>query len=174
MGGNENDFSKFELCRYIMIFASLGTMNMSFTRMAAAVDKLAITIQDEVIVQTGYTKYDYQYAKAFDFCTKEEMQDYINKADILILQGGWGAISEAMEKKKKIVVIPRYNQIEHIHDQFQLVKKLADLKCIIGVFDVKELSQKVEEAYLFDFKQLKKGNAEKLIRQTLIKWFPNS
>lgn len=30
------------------------------------------------------------------------MQQYIKSADILILQGGWGAISEAMEQKNEL------------------------------------------------------------------------
>ena len=85
-----------------MIFASLGTMDMAFVRMAKAIDEWAATTQEEVIVQTGYTHFNYRHAKAFDFCTKDEMQQYIKSADILILQGGWGAISEAMEQKKRI------------------------------------------------------------------------
>ena len=99
-----------------MIFASLGTMDMAFVRMAEAIDEWAATTQEEVIVQTGYTHFNYRHAKAFDFCTKDEMQQYIKSADILILQGGWGAISEAMEQKKRIVVIPRHDKTEHIHD----------------------------------------------------------
>ena len=84
-----------------MIFASLGTMDMAFIRMAKAIDEWAATTQEEVIVQTGYTHFNYRHAKAFDFCTKDEMQQYIKSADILILQGGWGEISEAMEQKKR-------------------------------------------------------------------------
>lgn len=153
-----------------MIFASLGTMNMAFTRMAKAVDEYASTISDRVIVQSGYTQYPYQYATTFDFCTRDEMQKYIQDAEILILQGGWGAISEAMENHKRIVVIPRYNGVEHIHDQFQLVRKLDALGCVLGVFDEKDLPELMEKAKTFEFKQLKKGNAENLIRTKLEKW----
>lgn len=156
-----------------MIFVSLGTMDMPFYRMAKAVDEWAATTNEEVIVQTGYTDFNYKNVnKVFKFCTKDEMQNYINKADILILQGGWGAISEAMEKKKKIVVIPRHDKTEHIHDQFQLIRKLDSLGCIIGVFDEKDLPSKIQQAYNFEFKQLKKGNAQPLIEETLKKWFP--
>lgn len=155
-----------------MIFASLGTMDMPFMRMAKAVDDYAAKIDEEVIVQTGFTNYLYKYAKAFDFCTKDEMQQYIAQADVLILQGGWGAISEAMEQHKRIVAMPRYNKTEHIHDQFQLIRKLDDMGCLIGVFDEKDLPSAVEKAKTFDFKQLKKGNAENIVRQKLQEWFP--
>ena len=154
-----------------MIFASLGTMDMPFLRMAKAVDEFAATCSEEVIVQTGYTDYFYKSAKAFKFCTKEEMQEYISQANVLILQGGWGAISEAMEQHKRIVVLPRYDKTEHIHDQFQLIRKLDSLGCVIGVFDEGKLSTAVQKAMNFEFKQLDKGDAESIIRQKIIEWF---
>lgn len=154
-----------------MIFASLGTMDMPFVRMARAVDLLAASTDEEVIVQTGWTDYEYKHAKAFKFCTKDEMQQYIDRASLLIMQGGWGAISEAMEKHKRMVIIPRYDKTEHIHDQFQLIRKLDEQGCVIGVFDEKDLPKKIEEARTFDFKQLQKGNAEILIREKLTEWF---
>lgn len=158
-----------------MIFVSLGTMDMPFYRMAKAVDEWAATTDEKIVVQTGYTDYEYKNIKnIFRFCTKDEMQKYIDDADILILQGGWGAISEAMEKKKRIVVIPRYDKTEHIHDQFQLIRKLDSLGCVIGVFDEKDLAEKIEEAKTFDFKQIKKGNAQSLIESKLNEWFKNS
>ena len=99
------------------------------------------------------------------------MQQYIAQADLLILQGGWGAISEAMEQHKRIVVMPRYDKTEHIHDQFQLIRKLDSLGCVIGVFDEKDLPSAVEKAKTFEFQQLKKGNAETLISAKLKEWF---
>ena len=155
-----------------MIFVSLGTMDMPFYRMAKAVDKWAATTDEKIVVQTGYTDYVYKNIEnIFRFCTKDEMQRYIDEADILILQGGWGAISEAMEKKKRIVVIPRYDKTEHIHDQFQLFRKLDSLGCVIGVFDEKDLAEKIEKAKTFDFKQIKKGNAQTIIESKLKEWF---
>lgn len=171
MGGYAQCVSQCNMLWSVMIFASLGTMDMPFIRMAKAVDEFASHCDEEVIVQTGYTDYNYQHAHAFKFCTKEEMLDYIAKADVLILQGGWGAISEAMDLHKRIVVIPRHDGTEHIHDQFQLVEKLDSLGCVIAVRDEKYLTEAVEKAKAFDFKQINKGNSEGLIRATLQKWF---
>lgn len=154
-----------------MIFASLGTMDMPFVRMARAVDALAASIGERVVVQTGHTDYAYKYANSFEFCTKDEMQRYIDDANIVILQGGWGAISEAMEKGKRIVAMPRKNVAEHIHDQFQLIRKLDELGCVIGVFDENDLASAVEKARSFRFQQMEKGNAEVLIRAALERWF---
>ena len=154
-----------------MIFASLGTMDMPFERMAQAVDALAASRQERVVVQTGYTPFHYRHADAFDFCTKDEMQRYLDEADVVVLQGGWGAISEAMEKRKKIVVMPRRDKTEHIHDQFQLVRKLDALGCVIGVFDADDLLSAVDRAQTFPFQQMERGNAEGLIRLALKDWF---
>lgn len=154
-----------------MIFVSLGTMDMPFFRMAKAVDEWAKSVNDRVIVQTGYTDYNYKNVEYFSFCTKPEMEKYIEEAEIVVLQGGWGAISEAMEKKKRIVVMPRYNRTEHIHDQFQLVRKLDKIGCVIGVFNEYDLNDKIIEARTHDFKYIKKGNAESLIKLKLKEWF---
>lgn len=145
---------------------------MPFVRMAEAVDKLASVIDEEVIVQTGHTDYDYQYARAFRFCTREQMQRYLHGARIVVLQGGWGAISEAMELGKPIVVMPRHNLTEHIHDQFQLARKLHELGCVIAVEDEKELINSVREAEHHIFARLPKGNAEAMIAAKLHEWFP--
>lgn len=171
MGGYAESIPSSNLLRCVMIFASLGTMDMPFERMARAVDELAATCGEEVVVQTGYTDYDYRHAQTFRFCTKDEMQRYLTEASILILQGGWGAISEAMELHKRIVVIPRYDKTEHIHDQFQLVEKLDALGCVIAVLDEKNLAEAVEKAKTFDFQQMKKGNAENTIRKMIERWF---
>lgn len=154
-----------------MIFASLGTMDMPFYRMAKAVDDFAAKTEEEVVVQTGFTDFEYNNAHSFKFCTKDEMRQYIEEASVLILQGGWGAISEAMELHKRIVVIPRHDKIEHIHDQFQLVDKLASLGGVLEVKDGDSLVDAIERARNFDFKQLNKGNAEKIIEKALSDWF---
>lgn len=145
---------------------------MPFVRMAKAVDEYASTVEEEIVVQTGHTPYKYNnVSKVFGFCTKDEMQQYISSADILVLQGGWGAISEAMEKEKRIVVIPRHDKTEHIHDQFQLIRKLDSIGCVIGVFDEKDLPSAIEKAKTFSFQRIVKGNAEQMIRKQLEEWF---
>ena len=50
-----------------MIFASLGTMNIAFNRMAKAVDEWAAITKEEVIVQTGYTDFPTNMRKLLNF-----------------------------------------------------------------------------------------------------------
>lgn len=172
-----------------MIFVSLGTMDMPFERMAQAVDRFAATTDEEVIVQTGWTDYGYEHvAKTFKMCTKDEMSQYQDEASLLIMQGGWGSISEAIEKRKRIVIIPRYDGTEHIHDQFQLIRKLDEIGTVIGVFPTVEnptdfknqydetfnkLCVAVEKARTFEFRQIKKGKAESMIRMKMEELYCN-
>lgn len=176
-----------------MILFSLGTHSQDFSRMAKAADDFAATTRERVVVQTGYTHYEFKNVKEhFDFCSKDRMQQLMDEADILVLQGGWGGICEAVDKGKRVVVIPRINGPEHIHDQGQVVRKMEALGCVIGVYpdgDVptdgtarltqeimastsKNLLSAIEKARTFDFKPLKRGSA-KIVADTLMQWFYN-
>ena len=155
-------------------------MDMPFERMAYAIDEFAATVDEEVVVQTGWTDYPYKHVrKVFKMCTKEEMEHYQATASLLIMQGGWGAIGESMEKGKRMVVIPRYDKTEHIHDQFQLVRKLDEIKVVVGIFPSEFNPQKYKEQYdetarllqlavakakTFDFERIERGKAEHLLR----------
>lgn len=153
-----------------MILVSLGTHFQDFSRLAKAADELAATLDEEVVVQSGATKYDFKYAKHFDYCSKERMSKLIKDADVLVLQGGWGAICEAVDDGKRVVAVPRIEGIEHIHDQEQIVRKMDSMGCIIGVFDIKDLPNAVEKARTFDFKPLVRGNAHVIVEK-INEWF---
>lgn len=153
-----------------MILVTVGTHNQSFDRLIIAADELAKTINEEIIIQTGYSSYQCKYAKFFNFCPKEKMTELINKADIIIMQGGWGAMCEAIDKRKRIIAVPRIEGVEHIHDQEQVVRKLESLNCIIGVYDIKNLSTAVEKARNFNFMPLVRGNAS-IICKKINEWF---
>lgn len=179
------------------IVCLLGTHTQEFKRMAKALDEYAYSsTDDEFIVQTGYTNYIFEnITHYFNFCSKEKMQQLINDADLLILQGGWGGICEAVDKKKKVIVIPRINGPEHIHDQSQVVRKMEQLGCVIGVYVTLEgeslpenifknnkcldtyshktailLKDAINKAKYYEFKPLKRGNSN-IISEALKNWF---
>lgn len=154
-----------------MILFSLGTHDQDFSRMAKAADDYAAVTDERIIVQTGYTHYKFKHVKEFfDFCPKEQMTALMDEADILVLQGGWGGMCEAVDKGKRVVVIPRINGVEHVHDQGQVVRKMEQLGCVLGVYDTKDLPNVIEKARTYIFKPLKRGNAS-IIKETLEHWF---
>lgn len=153
-----------------MILVTVGTHSQPFDRLVMAADKYAAIANEEVIIQQGCSVYECINAKSFNFCPKEEMSKLIAEADIIVMQGGWGAMCEAVDKKKRIVAVPRIEGVEHIHDQEQVVRKLEELGCVIGVYDIKNLPQAIELAKTYNFKPLVRGNCEILI-STINKWF---
>lgn len=154
-----------------MILFSLGTHGQDFSRMAMAADDYAASTDERIVVQTGYTHYKFKHVKEhFDFCSKERMHQLMDEADILVLQGGWGGICEAVDMGKRVVVLPRRNGVEHVHDQSQVARKMDELGCVICCMDEKNLPQMIEKARTFDFKPLKRGSA-KVVADTLYGWF---
>lgn len=148
-----------------MIFVAFGNSPKQFERLANAVDILANSIDEEIIVQTGYTKYDYKYAHATQFLTQELFIKNLTSCDVAILQGGWGGIAEASLLECRIVAVPRIKGVEHYHDQIQLIKALERQDVLLGCYDVEELPSIVEKARKYNFQPIKKGDAGEIINE---------
>ena len=83
-----------------MILVMLGTQNNSFNRLLEQIDNLIQEekIQEEVIVQAGYTKYKSKNMEIFDLISKDEIQRYQQEASYVITHGG--VKFEEREKRK--------------------------------------------------------------------------
>lgn len=165
MGNTEAVLSKCEIRRDIMIFVSFGNApaEMTFTRMAKAVDELGERVSEPILVQSGNTEYMFQHVQTVKFLEHSEMLCQMREASIVILQGGWGAISEAISMGKRIISIPRKVGQECNHPQEEIVRLLEEKGCLIGCYDTSELPQILERARSYDFKPLQRGEACKTI-----------
>jgi UDP-N-acetylglucosamine transferase subunit ALG13 len=92
-------------------------------------------------------------------------------AELLIMQGGWGTIEEALDLGKKIVAVPRIHGPEHVHNQEQLVRKLESLGCLTGCYDAEKLAGCIEIARKTKYSGLTKGSAFDEISKKLDIWF---
>ena len=135
-----------------MILVLLGTQNNSFHRLLEEIDKLIENgkINEEVIVQAGYTKYESENMKIIDFVSNDEIEKLEQKASCIITHGGVGSIIGSIEKGKKVIAVPRLKQYgEHVNDhQLDIVESFDKLGYIIGIKDVSELElalQRVEK-----------------------------
>lgn len=153
-----------------MIFASFGNSPQDFSRLGKVLDDYAALSPEEVLVQYGTTHYKFQNVRAVAFMNHDELLKAVENASIVVLQGGWGAISEALVRNKRIVVVPRHCPDEVHHEQVDLVRKLEELGCIIGVYDEKDLPKKIERARSFVFQKLQRGSAKAVIQQKLREW----
>lgn len=150
-----------------MIYVVFGNAPFEFTRLAIAVDDIAMKLDEEVIVQHGYTKYQFKYAKHEAFVDAVTMSNRIEKAALIITHGGWGTISECLTKHKLIVAVPRIKGIEHNHSQLELVQELEEMGCLLAVYNEKLLLQAVITIKQREFKGIPRGNAAEYINDFL-------
>ena len=147
-----------------MVLVTLGTQKESFTRLLDYVENS--TIDDEIIVQAGHTKYKSNKMKIFDFISYDEMQKLIDKADIVITHGGTGSILMPLKSGKKVIAIPRLKKyMEHVDDhQTQIVDVFSESGYIIGFNENDDFNLIYEKAKKFKPKKYI-SNTENFIKR---------
>ncbi|MBR3250062.1 MAG: hypothetical protein IKF83_05180 [Clostridia bacterium] len=144
-----------------MILVLLGTQNNSFHRLLEEIDNNIKNgnIQDEVIVQAGFTKYNSKNMQIFDMLPKNEFDELIKKADLVITHGGVGSIMSAIKMGKKVIAVPRLKKYEeHVNDhQLEIISTFKKQGLIIGINDVKQLPKALKEAKSIQPKHISKG-----------------
>ena len=128
-----------------MILVTLGTQKQSFTRLLNLIEKA--NIKDEIIVQAGHTKYESKKMKILDFIDYQEMENLIEKADLIITHGGTGSIVTTLKKGKKVIACPRLKKYrEHVDDhQQQIVDIFSEVGYILKVDENSNLDDLIKE-----------------------------
>ena len=150
-----------------MILVMLGTQNNDFHRLLDEIEKNIENgnIKEEVIVQAGYTKYKSNKMKIFDMTSKENLEELIKKADLIITHAGVGSIEMSLEQNKKVIAVPRLKKYgEHVNDhQKDIEKKLNEKGCLIGIDDVSKLSSALKKVKKFIPKKYEKPKTDEII-----------
>lgn len=122
-----------------MIFVALGTQDKSFERLLKIIDENIQNkvINEEVIVQAGYTKYKSNNMKIFDYVSMDDFNKYINECSLFITHGGVGNILSALKVNKKIIAVPRLAKYkEHTNDhQLQIVNNFYEKGYILRLLE---------------------------------------
>lgn len=141
-----------------MIFVTVGTHNIGFDRLIKKMDEIAPTLDDEVIMQIGYTNYEPKNTKWFKFLEMEKIQHYYDYADIIIAHSGAGTLLDSLLFEKPIIAVPRLKKFrEHIDDQqLELAEALENASRIISVYNIEELEEKIMEAKSIKFNSIRK------------------
>lgn len=149
-----------------MILVMLGTQNNSFYRLLEEINKLIKKeiIQEEVIVQAGYTKYETPNMEIFSLIPKDELKQYQQEARLIITHGGAGSIITSLQYGKKVIAVPRKHEYgEHVNNHQEEIVELFNSKgYIIGTNGVEELEQAIEKAKNFKPVQYKSDNHKML------------
>ena len=132
-----------------MILVLLGTQNNSFHRLLEEIEKNVEigNINEEVIIQAGYTKFEpkttKQVIKVFNTIPKKDLDDLIEKSNLVISHGGVGSMVTANQKGKKVIAVPRCKKFsEHVNDhQFDTIEIFAKRGYVMPVKDVVELGE---------------------------------
>lgn len=136
-----------------MILVLLGTQDKPFERILKAVSSEIKkgNIKEKVIAQVGCTKFNDNRIESFDFISKDEIYNLINKARIVITHGGVGIITECITKGKKVIVVPRLKKYkEHTNDhQIQITKEFAQKGYILPLYNTKNLFKVLNEVKKF-------------------------
>ena len=127
-----------------MIFVTVGTHEQQFNRLVACVDNLKKdgVIQEEVIIQTGFSTYEPQFCKYSKLFPYQKMIEFVRDAHIVITHGGPSSFIMPLQEGKIPIVVPRQKQFEeHVNDhQLEFVKKISESGNIIPVYDISKLS----------------------------------
>ncbi len=132
-----------------MIFVTVGTHEQPFDRLIKEMDRLKGkgAIEDEVIMQTGYSAYEAKYCKWSKLIPYEEMERNIANADIVITHGGPASFITPLQMGKIPIVVPRQKQFgEHVNDhQLEFCRQVERrLGNIILVEDVSKINEYIE------------------------------
>ncbi|MBL4932627.1 PssE/Cps14G family polysaccharide biosynthesis glycosyltransferase [Clostridium paridis] len=132
-----------------MIFISLGSQKFQFNRLLEEVDLLVEKgiIEDEVFAQIGYSDYKPKNYRYKEFLDRDEFNNSINKANIVITHGGTGAIISAVKKEKKVIAVARLKKYEeHVDDhQVEIVSQFNEMGLIEGIVDIKDLERAIKD-----------------------------
>lgn len=150
-----------------MIFVTLGTQKFQMNRLVEATDKLASEINDEVIVQYGYSTFLPTHCMGKAFLKSDKFEECIKNCSLLITHSGVGSIITGLNAGKPVIVVPRLKRFnEHVDDhQTEIAEAMEKQGYVLRCDDVSRLKEYVEKAGEFDFKPYKQqgGNIEEII-----------
>lgn len=133
-----------------MIFVTVGTHEQPFNRLVECVDNLKRdgVIEEEVIIQTGYSTYEPKnctWQKLFPY---QEMVRLVDEAHIVITHGGPSSFIMPLQVGKTPIVVPRkYEYNEHVNDhQVAFSKAVAErMGTIYVVEDIDKLGETIKD-----------------------------
>ncbi len=131
-----------------MIFVTVGTLHFEFRRLIEKMDEIASKIDEEVVMQIGYTEYEPVNTEWFKFSDIDNIKEYYEKADLIVAHAGAGTLLDSLSFKKSVVAVPRRKKYgEHIDDQqLELTEVLEKSGKVLAVYDIETLDSTIVRA----------------------------
>lgn len=131
-----------------MIFVTVGTHEQQFNRLVEFIDQLKCngTIQEDVIIQTGFSTYEPKHCLWSKLYPYQEMIKYVEDARIVVTHGGPSSFIMPLQIGKIPVVVPRKKEYyEHVNDhQVEFANAVAEHQGnIIVVEEISDLEESI-------------------------------
>lgn len=131
-----------------MIFVTVGTHEQPFNRLLQKIDELKEKgiINEEVIMQTGFSTYEPKYCTWSSLLPYSQMVQNVKEARIVITHGGPASFIMPLQIGKTPIVVPRQKQFdEHVNNhQVDFSKAVAEhMGTIITVVDINDLENTI-------------------------------
>ena len=105
-------------------------------------------INEDVVIQKGYTNYAPQYCESYKLVNYNDMQKYLKTARIIITHGGPASFIAPLAVGKIPIVVPRQKKFnEHVNNhQKDFVEQIvARDNTIIPCYDIDDLERLIKE-----------------------------
>jgi beta-1,4-N-acetylglucosaminyltransferase len=136
-----------------MIFITVG--NGKFDLLIREIDRLKgeKKIKEVVVIQLGHGKYKPKHCQWFTF--KQSLEEYYQKANIIISHGGPGIVFEVLRKKKPLIAIPNRDRTDPRHQVEYLRAMAQETKAMIYCDKIELLESCLKEAKTHKFETYK-------------------
>ncbi|WP_321422017.1 PssE/Cps14G family polysaccharide biosynthesis glycosyltransferase [uncultured Methanobacterium sp.] len=131
-----------------MIFVTVGTHNQGFERLIKKMDEIAGKIDEEVVIQIGFTEFKPVNAQWFKFKDIDDIKECYKNATVIVAHAGAGTLLDSLYFKKSVVAVPRRKKYgEHIDDQqLELTEALEKSGKVLAVYDIETLDSTIKKA----------------------------
>ena len=150
-----------------MVFVIIGTQKQPFDRLIKMLDESEELLNEEIIIQKGYTNIENKRYITYDFLDEVKFEEYIKKADLIITHSGVGSIINSLKYDKKIIAIPRLSKYkEHMDDhQIEIANKFENLGYIATLKENESLDDCIKNIKNKEFEKYKEDTSyiDKLI-----------
>lgn len=135
-----------------MIYVTVGTHEQQFNRLVRCVDELKGSgiIEEDVIIQNGFSDYDIKNCKHKELFGQQEVADNYANARMIIMHGGPSTMIQSIQDGKVPIVVPRLKEfgehinnhqlefcraVQNMYNNIILIEDINDLKDVILNYD---------------------------------------
>lgn len=125
-----------------MIYGTVGTHDSDFGRFVQALDEIAASTGEDVLIQTGLSRTLPRHADHFAFKPRGDVLAIQREARVIVCHAGIGSIIDAMKAGKPLIVVPRLKRHgEHNSDhQLDIARAVERRGWGKAVTDIAELA----------------------------------